>query len=57
MFEVFPSSKCTIFIMLINAIDNRFDEALRHFELLHEFLDCIECTLFLLKIQTNLDFT
>ena len=42
--------------MLINTVDNRFDEALRHAELPGEFLDRIESSLLLLEVESNLDF-
>ena len=42
--------------MLINAIDNRFDEALRHAELSGELFDRIESSLLLFKVESNLDF-
>ena len=41
--------------MLVNAIDDRFDEALRHAELPRELLDRIVRSLLLLELQSNLD--
>ena len=57
LFKLFPAAECAVLIVLVEAIDERFQESLRYTVLLREIFDRIIGALFLFEFKADLDFT
>ena len=57
LFKLFPAAERAVLIVLVEAIDERFQESLRYTVLLREIFDRVIRALFLFEFKADLDFT